>query len=219
MKHNWLSLSRHVTTCIRDCIARLCAWSLTYSSFQFGLIAWLLSTGVGLLLAFLRFDLSSSSPYTPCSTFFLVRCERKDGSRATHYGRSCMLNVPVGGVPLFLWVASNFDRLLSLCANALMFLHSQTLTVLFVRNSKSSIILGLAVTVPMLVAAVAVGVPIWVENGYSFYPTTPLEFNATRAYEEQARRGRTKEVRYSYLQFWGFAVKIAPKLSLFTCLQ
>lgn len=59
--------------------------------------------------------------------------------------------------------------------------------------SKSSIILGLAVTVPLMLAALSVALPIWVHNGYNFYQAPVLEYHATRAWEQQARRGRTKE--------------------------
>lgn len=56
-------------------------------------------------------------------------------------------------------------------------------------------------TVPMLVAAVSVALPIWVHNGYSFYQTPALEYHATRAWEQQASRGRTKEVSFSQQDF------------------
>lgn len=64
-------------------------------------------------------------------------------------------------------------------------------------NSKSSIILGLAVTVPLLVVVLSVGLPIWVHNGYCFYQSPLLDYHSTGAWE-QARRSRSKEVSYVY---------------------
>jgi hypothetical protein len=59
------------------------------------------------------------------------------------------------------------------------------------------------VTIPLMVAAISVALPIWVHNGYSFYQTPALEYHATRAWEQQARRGRTKEVSFFYPNFYG----------------
>lgn len=54
-------------------------------------------------------------------------------------------------------------------------------------------------TVPLMLAALSVALPIWVHNGYNFYQAPVLEYHATRAWEQQARRGRTKEVNFAYL--------------------
>jgi hypothetical protein len=60
--------------------------------------------------------------------------------------------------------------------------------------SKSSIVLGLAITVPMIMASLSVALPIWVRNGYRFYIPSAWEHSTNG--ETQARRGRSKEVCY-----------------------
>jgi hypothetical protein len=60
--------------------------------------------------------------------------------------------------------------------------------------SKSSIVLGLAITVPMIMASLSVALPIWVRNGYRFY--IPYAWEHSTNGETQARRGRSKEVCY-----------------------
>jgi hypothetical protein len=62
-------------------------------------------------------------------------------------------------------------------------------------NSKSSIILGLALTVPLMVASLSVGLPIWVHNGYRFYRPSILEHPTTGVSEQHIRRTGRKEVR------------------------
>jgi len=62
--------------------------------------------------------------------------------------------------------------------------------------SKSSIVLGLAITVPMIMASLSVALPIWVRNGYRFYIPSAWEHSTNGACETQARRGRSKEVCY-----------------------
>lgn len=49
--------------------------------------------------------------------------------------------------------------------------------------------------VPLLVAVLSVGLPIWVHNGYCFYQSPLLDYHSTGAWE-QARRSRSKEVSY-----------------------
>jgi hypothetical protein len=62
--------------------------------------------------------------------------------------------------------------------------------------SKSSIVLGLAITVPMIMASLSVALPIWVRNGYRFYIPSTWEHSTNGACETQARRGKSKEVCY-----------------------
>jgi len=63
--------------------------------------------------------------------------------------------------------------------------------------SKSSIVLGLAITVPLIVASLSVSLPIWVHNGYRFYLPPAWEHSANGACETQARHGKSKEVSYT----------------------
>jgi len=59
--------------------------------------------------------------------------------------------------------------------------------------SKSSIVLGLAITVPLIVASLSVSLPIWVHNGYRFYLPPVWEHSTNGACETQARHGKSKE--------------------------
>lgn len=136
----------------------------------------------------------------------------------------CPKTILAGDVPLFPQVhhSQNLPITVRLMPTFVSFWHWANIIVLCLYgwwNSKSSIILGLAVTVPMLVAAVSVALPIWVHNGYSFYQTPALEFHATRAWEQQARRGRTKEVGFSRLIFcgikWGISLKSSVKVGFY----
>jgi hypothetical protein len=63
--------------------------------------------------------------------------------------------------------------------------------------SKSSIVLGLAITVPLIVASLSVSLPIWVHNGYRFYLPPVWEHSTNGACETQARHGKSKEVSYT----------------------
>ncbi len=63
--------------------------------------------------------------------------------------------------------------------------------------SKSSIVLGLAITVPLIVASLSVSLPIWVHNGYRFYLPPAWEHSTNGACETQARHGKSKEVSYT----------------------
>lgn len=57
--------------------------------------------------------------------------------------------------------------------------------------SKSSLILGLALTFPLMVACLSVAVPIWKCNGYRFWISGDLENHA------DSRQSSRKEVRIS----------------------
>lgn len=64
------------------------------------------------------------------------------------------------------------------------------LFLIFVQHcSKSSLILGLALTFPLMVASLSVALPIWMHNGYCFWISGGLESHGNR---HQSSR---KEVR------------------------
>ena len=58
------------------------------------------------------------------------------------------------------------------------------LYMLLVCGSKSSLLLGLSLTVPLMVACLFIAVPLWIRNGYNFWVVQ--DFSANRSANHQA---------------------------------
>lgn len=66
--------------------------------------------------------------------------------------------------------------------------------------SKSSVLLGLSLTVPLMVACLSVGIPIWIQNGYKFWISGGTDAGLTG---NQAFTRRKEVWRFPYLFIFG----------------
>lgn len=67
-----------------------------------------------------------------------------------------------------------------------------TLTIFFC--SKSSVLLGLSLTIPLIVACLSIAIPIWIRNGYQFW--------VSRYGSDHTRSHRSLWFKEVFFPFW-----------------
>ncbi|KAK7318765.1 hypothetical protein RJT34_03472 [Clitoria ternatea] len=146
----------------------------------FGIVAWLLSTCVGLLLSFLRTLVNGIWATTTKS--LVVPSEAMKDSKKKVQGGACVreeleetnvqhvsrkwLTRLNSGIAVG-WTDSRIDE--RVCGAA----DDNEAWLVVVTGEwqccKSSVLLGLSLTVPLMVACLSVAIPIWICNGYQFW--------------------------------------------------
>lgn len=112
--------------------------NVMFLCYQYGFVAWLLSTSVGLSLSFLRYY----------GFFFSLLDYRHHFSQ---WSQDYAIH----------WTATNFPHMVTfLCSH---YKHHACFC------SKSSVLLGISLTVPLMAACLSIAVPIWMHNGYQFW--------------------------------------------------